>query len=199
MEETLKRKVMRFGPLMALVFYAAGQLCASTIDSFSFTTPDSSPFTTNLTESFTSSGAALTGTVACDSTTVCSGEVGTFSLGLDLTNVSMLSITTDGSLTGDTSASGFQDLISPIEKTRAFNVPTGSFDYTRFTNEIPAWGMIDVTGSLNLTLQPGQVLTLPVTMGFASVVPEPSGQVLILVAALGLAGFVRYRYLQRAS
>jgi hypothetical protein len=190
--------VTRYGLLLASSLFAATQVHASLINSFSFTT-DPSPFSSDLVESFTSSQAFLTGTVACDSTTVCSGEVGTFNLGVDLTDVSVVSTTTDGSLTGDTPGSGFVNLVSPIQQSRAFNVPTGSFDYTRYSTELPALGTIDVSGSLDLTLQPGQVLSLPVTIGFASVVPEPSGQVLILVAALGLAGFVRYRNLRRAS
>jgi len=185
---------------MALALFAAGQLCASSIDSFSFIT-DSSPFTSDLVASISGPDALLTGTVACDSTTACSGEVGTFSLGLDLTNSSVISITSTGNLTGNTPGSGFVDLDTPIEKTRAFSVPTGSFDHTRLTSEIPAWGMIDASGSINLTLQPGQVLTLPVAISFtsvASVVPEPSGQVLLLLCVLGAATIVRYRYSRTA-
>jgi hypothetical protein len=199
LEDALKLNVIKYGPLMALALFAASQLRASTIDTFSFT-PVSSPFTSNLISSSTGGEATIAGTIACDLTTACSGEVGTFSLGMDLTEPGMVAITTDGSLTGDTPGSGSVNLTSPMDKTRAFNVPLGSFDYTRFTNELPAsMGLVTVAGSLDLTLEPGQVLTLPVDIGFVSAVPEPSGQLLIFLAALGLAGFIRYRHLRRAS
>jgi hypothetical protein len=181
--------------LLACVCFAATRLHASTIDSYTFT-PDSSVFTTDLTESFTSTEAVLAGTISCNSTTTCSGELGTFDLGLDLTEPGVLSLTDVGGLTGDSSASGSVNLDAPIQQTRAFTVPVGNFDYTRYTKELPALGLIDVAGSVDLTLLPGQTLTLPVTIDFAAI-PEPSGQVLLALAALGLAAFVRYRYSQR--
>ena len=196
LEVSLKTTSIIRGLLLACVCFAATGLHASTIDSYTFT-PDSSVFTTNLTESFTSTEAVLAVTISCNSTTTCSGELGTFDLGLDLTEPGVLSLTDVGSLTGDSSASGSVNLDAPIQQTRTFTVAPGDFDFTRYTNELPALGVINATGFVDLTLLPGQTLTLPVTIDF-SAIPEPSGQVLLAVAALGLAGFVRRRYSQRA-
>jgi hypothetical protein len=187
---------MRYGLVLASPFFVAAQVEASSINSFTFTT-DSSPFTTNLVESFSGSEASLTGTVSCDSTVACKGEVGTFDLGVDFTGpTTPVSIDISGNLNGATPGVGLLHLSSPISKTHRFTIPDGSFDKTLVSTNVLPFGMVDVTGSFDLVLAPDQTVTLPLTfnIGPRSSVPEPSGEALLLLCALGAAGFVRYRY-----
>jgi hypothetical protein len=182
----------------AFALFAAAHMNASSITSFDFAVEPSSPFTTNLTSSFTSTEATVTGTIACESTTKCAGGLATFDVGLDLSGISTSSLTISGELTGDREAFGVLTITSPtFLPFLPFTIPLGTFDKTIVSSgDLPQIGLIDLKGSIDLGMLPGQTLTLPLTISINNV-PEPSGQVLLLVAALGCAGFVRSRYWAR--
>jgi hypothetical protein len=185
----------KYGLLLASTLLAAAPISASTIDSFYFTLEDDSPFTSSLTESFSSTEASVTGTVSCDSESTCTGELGTFGLGLDLTGLvdTPASIDISGNLSGDLAGGG--DLfVTSISY--PFAIPSGDFDKILLSTELPPLGMIDVYGSLDLTLPPGETVTLPITLTVGTAVPEPSGQAMLILGLLGLIGIVRYRFLR---
>jgi hypothetical protein len=186
--------------LLASAVLAAVPSYASSITSFTFT-EDSSPFTSSLVETFSGSEASITGTVTCASTHACTGEVGTFDLGLDLTSTTPLSADISGILGGTSPAGGSLDITSPtyLKKDSTFSVSTGAFDKQLFSTELPALGNIDVDGALDLSLAAGQSITLPLTFyaGNPSPVPEPGSQALLVVGLLGMAGVVRYRSRKR--
>lgn len=184
----------KYGLLLASALLAAAPSYASSINSFTFNS-DSSPFTSVLVENMSGSQAVVSGTVECLSKTACSGEVGTFTLGVDLTGSSTpVSVDISGVLSGSTGASGSVD-ITTFGQDYPFSVATGSFNDTILSLDLPALGQISANGALDLSLAAGQSITLPLTInvGAVSSVPEPSGQVLLLVGLLGLAGIVRYR------
>lgn len=193
-----------FTLLLASAVLAAVPSYASTITDFSFTT-DSSPFTSVLTVTSTGSEASITGTVTCVSTSICSGEVGTFDLGLDLTSTTPLSAEISGILSGSTPAGGTLDLTSPAAYAQdiPFSVAPGAggFDKKIFSASLPALGDINVDGALDLSLLPGQSITLPLTfaVGSSSPVPEPANAALLAVGLLGMAAAVRYRNRKRAT
>jgi hypothetical protein len=190
--------------LLASAVLAAVPSYASTITDFTFTT-DSSPFTSVLTVTTSGSEASITGTVTCASTSICSGEVGTFDLGLDLTSTTPLSAEISGILSGLTPAGGTLDLTSPAAYAQdiPFSVTPGvaGFDKTIFSTHLPALGDIDVDGALDLRLAPGQSISLPLTfnVGNSSPVPEPANAALLAVGLFGMAGVVRYRNRKRAT
>jgi hypothetical protein len=199
-EKIVPETSLRYAPLLLLTFLAVGPLSASSIDNFTFA-PSDPIFVTTLSESYTPEEAFLNGSVSCDAQTACSGELGTFDLGLDLTDPSTLTVTNDGTLSGTTPATGSLDLESPVTQVRNFVTPIGSFDQTRISQLLPAWGTVDVSETVFLTLQPGQTLTLPVTVGInAAAAPEPQGVAfLILAAALSNGAFVRYGRSRRTA
>ena len=192
---------LRHAPLLLVAFLAVGPLSASSIDNFTFV-PADPIFVTNLSESYTPEESTLTGTISCDATTACSGEVGTFDLELDLTDPSTLTVTNDGTLSGTTPATGSVDVESPVPLARNFVTPAGSFEQTRITQLMPAWGAVDVSESVFLTLQPGQTLTLlPVTVSInPAAAPEPQGVAFLLIAAaLSTGALVRYGRSRRTA
>jgi hypothetical protein len=184
----------KYGLLLASALLAAAPSYASSINSFTFNS-DSSPFTSVLVESMSGSQAMVTGSVECLSKTACSGEVGTFNLGVDLTgSTTPVSVDISGVLSGTTGASGAVD-ITTFGKDYPFSVAAGSFNDTILSLDLPALGDVSVHGALDLSLAAGQSITLPLTInvGAVSSVPEPSGQALLLVGLLGLAVIFRYR------
>jgi hypothetical protein len=196
----VKHTSLIYAPLLFVVFLAVGPLSASSIDTFTFV--QASPiFATNLTESHTAEEAFLNGSISCDAKTACSGEVGTFDLGLDLTDPSTVTVTNTGILSGTTPATGSLDLASPVTQVRSFVTPVGSINQTRVSQVLPALGTVDVSESLFLTLQPGQTLTVPVTISINSAAaPEPRGvALLLLAAALSAGAFIRYGRSRRIS
>jgi PEP-CTERM motif len=190
--------------LLASAVLAAVPSYASSITGFSFT-EDPSPFTSVLVETFSGSQASITGTVTCASTTACSGEVGTFDLGLDLTSTTPLSAEISGILSGRTPAVGSLDLTSPALLARdvPFSVAPGSFDKTIFSTSLPAFGDVNVEGALDFSLAAGQSIDLPLTINVGtpstSPVPEPASQALLVAGLLGMAGVVRYRNRKRTT
>jgi hypothetical protein len=196
----VQKTSLRYAPLLLVAFLAAGPLSASSIDNFTFV-PTDSIFVTDLSESYTADEAVVSGSISCDAQTACSGEVGTLNLGLDLTDPSTVTVTNDGTLSGTTPATGSVDLDSPVTEVRNFVTPTGSFDQTRVSQLLPAWGSVDVSETVFLTLQPSQTLTLPVTVGLdTAAAPEPQGVAfLLLAAALSSGAFVRYRRSRRTT
>ena len=184
----------KYGLLLASALLAAAPSYASSINSFTFNS-DSSPFTSVLVESMSGSQAMVTGSVECLSKTACSGEVGTFNLGVDLTgSTTPVSVDISGVLSGTTGASGAV-AITTFGKDYPFSVAAGSFNDTILSLDLPALGDVSVHGALDLSLAAGQSITLPLTInvGAVSSVPEPSGQALLLVGLLGLAVIFRYR------
>jgi hypothetical protein len=167
---------------------------ASSITSASFT-PTGSPFTTSLTTTFGSTQANITGTVSCDSASPCSGEVGTFSLSVDLTDTSTpASIDITGTNSGP-ATEGALVLNSPFSQTDPFAISAGTFDDLLLSTHFPQLGPVTITGVLDVSLLPGQTLALPLTFGIeGSAVPEPSPLVL---AGLGLLSFAGAKGLQR--
>jgi hypothetical protein len=182
------RNLARAALLLGVV--ATAKVFASTIESISFTPASDSPFTTSLTESFTTTEATVTGTVSCFDDTPCSGEVGEFFVGLDATVNTPASISISGNLSGDTAGSGDLIIASIPEP---FTIPSGDFDKTIFSNEIPPLGMIDTNFTLDLTLPAGETVTLPITLTIGAPVPEPVGQSMVLLGLIGLTGLVRWR------
>ncbi len=169
---------------------ATAPVVASTITSISFTPASDSPFTSSLTESFTSTQASVTGTVSCDSTSPCTGELGQVFIGLDLTNETLLSLNISGDLSGNTAGSGDVVIASIPEP---FNIPTGDFDENIFSQDQPPLGMIETNYTVYLTLPAEETVTLPITLTASAAVPEPFGQSIAVLALLGLTGLVRYR------
>ena len=184
----------KFSLFLASALLVAAPSFASSITSFTFT-PDPSIFTSVLVDSFSASEADITGTVTCAATAACSGEVGSFNLGLDLTSTTPLAAEISGILSGTTTAVGSLEITSPTSKIYAFSLGAGSFDSVILSTSFPAFGAINVKGTLDLALAAGQSIDLPlaIKVGNVSSVPEPSGQVLLIVGLLGLAGMVRYR------
>jgi hypothetical protein len=195
----------KYGLLSTLL--AAVPSYASSITGFTFTPNPSSTFTTSLSETFTSSEASLTGTVGCPSltatfraldTSLCTGDVG-FGLEVDLNEATEFTVEISGDLSGTTAATG--DVLIKTLANVPFSVNPGSFDDTLVFTTLPAFGLIELAGALDLTLARGQEITLPLTLsiaGTSTAVPEPSGQVLLLVGLLGIAGVVRYRIFRTA-
>jgi hypothetical protein len=192
MEDQIMVTAKKYGLLLVSTLLAATPISASTIDSINFSPADDSPFTSSLTESFSSTVASVTGTISCDSDSTCTGGLGQFFIGLDLTGLvdTPMSIGISGNLSGDTAGSG-EMIIATIPE--PFAIPTGDFDTNIFSDEIPPLGMIDVNGYLDLTLPPGETLTLPLTWTLGTAVPEPSSLAMLVLGLLGLAGVVRYR------
>jgi hypothetical protein len=189
-------RALKYGMILASAWLAAGPLHASSIDSFTFIAADS-PFTTSLFESFTNSEAIVSGTVTCDSTTVCIGPVGTFNLGVDFTDPSTpLSVDVSGDLSGPYNAGASVRLRSPLHQAFPFLVTDGSFDDNLVSAMLPPLGMTNIVGGFYMRMAPGQSVVLPIIIGLDEVTatPEPSGEALIVVCLLGFAGLVRYRY-----
>ena len=186
--------------LLASAVLAAVPSYASSITDFTFTT-DSSPFTSVLTVTTTNSEASITGTVTCASMTACSGEVGTFDLGLDLTSTTPLSAEISGIVSGQP-VIGDLDITSPppFAKDDPFSV-SGTFDKKLFSTSLPAIGDVEVDGKLDLSLAAGESITLPLTftVGNPSPVPEPANAALLAIGLLGMAAAVRYRNRKRAT
>lgn len=177
--------------LASIVFLAAANASASSITSFSFTS-DSSPFFSNLSSTFTSTVGSVTGTVACDSESPCTGEVGTFSLGLNLVSMSApFSIEVSGTLSGDTAADAALMFSSPSSVSYPFVIPVGDFDTVVLSTSAPELGAVTVDGAFDLSLAPGQTLTLPLNFDIGSV-PEPSGQTLVGLGLLGIVCLSRF-------
>jgi hypothetical protein len=185
---------VKYGLLLTSALLAGAPAYASSITSFSFTT-DPSAFTSVLVETMSGTQASLTGSVTCVSVEACSGEVGTFNLGLNLTDRSTpISVDISGVLSGTTDASGSLDLTS-LFKDFPFSEAAGSFDKTILSIALPPLGPLTVHGALDLSLAAGQSIALPLTIsvGPVSTVPEPSGQALLIIGFLGLAAIARYR------
>jgi hypothetical protein len=135
-----------------------------------------------------------------ESVTPCSGEVGVFSLGLDLNEPTEFTVDISGNLSAGAAATGSVDI--PGVGDFPFSVSPGTFDLTK-TILLPSGleGSPTFAGSVDLTLDHGQEITFPITMsvaGTTSTVPEPSGQALLIVGLLGIAGVVRYRFFRTA-
>jgi hypothetical protein len=205
---TIMRTAKKYGLLLASTLLAAAPSYASSITGFTFTPDPSSQFNTSLSETFTSSEASVTGTVGCPSFTearrsliegLCSGEVGTFSLDVDLTVPTLFTVDISGVLSGETAATGSVDILDLGDF--PFSVKAGSFDDTVLSVTLPAYGPVDVLGSLDLTMVRGQEITLPLTMsvaGKSTAVPEPSGEALLIVGLLSFAGLIRNRFFKAA-
>jgi hypothetical protein len=198
------RTAKKYGLLLASTLLATAPSYASSITGFTFTPDPSSPFTTSLSETFTSSEASVTGSVSCPAFTatafrsltesICSGEVGTFELAADFNEPTLFTVDISGVLSGTTAATGSVDFPGPEDY--SFSVKAGSFDDTVLSITVPGLGPGVADGALDLTMERGQEITLPLTLsvvGTSSAVPEPSGQALLLVGLLGFAGLVRYR------
>ena len=177
--------------LTLAVLVLATPIFASTIDNISFTPAADSPFASSLTESFTSTQALLAGTVSCDSASPCTGEVGQYFIGLDLTGPldTPVSISISGNLSGDTAGSGDLIIASIPEP---FVIPSGTFDENIFSHELAPGGLVDVNYTLNVTLPANETVTLPITFTVGAV-PEPVGESMLVVGLLGLIGLIRYR------
>lgn len=177
---------------LVLGLVAAAPVFASTIENISFTPAEDSPFTSSLTESFTSTQASLEGTVSCVSDSTCSGDVGQFFIDLDLTGPgdTPVSISISGNLSGDTAGSG-DLIIAGIPE--PFAIPSGDFEETILSQELPPAGMIEVNYTADLSLPPGETVTLPITFTVGAPVPEPVGESIVVLGLLGLTGLVRYR------
>jgi len=199
-----------YGLLLASALLAAAPSYASSITGFSITT-DPEPYMSNLSDTVTSSEASVTGTVACPSQIVlvafvahpdvksvgCSGEVGFFSLGVDLNEPTEFTVDISGVLSPGAAATGSVDIAGIGDF--PFDVSPGAFDVTK-TILLPAEGSTTLDGSVDLTMDAGQSIALPLNLSVAgtSAVPEPSGQALLIVGLLGIAGFVRYRFFRAA-
>lgn len=190
---------MLFDKYFALLLTAGALVVApsyaSSITSFTFT-PTSGPFTSVLVDSSSSSQASVTGSVTCASTSICSGEVGEFSLGLDLNEPSNpFSAEISGDNLGVTTASGVLE-ISGYPTGIPFSFKPGDFDKVLIDTTLPELGNSTVDGSLDLSLAPGQEITLPLTFSVGTQVmatPEPSGVALLLAGLVALGAFMRHR------
>jgi hypothetical protein len=161
-------------------------------------TPVGSTFSTSLTTTFSGTQASVTGSVSCDSSSPCTGEVGTFSLTAYLTDPSNpVSVDINGSLSGSSDAEGVLSLTSPLSLTKPFTIPVGSFDDLLLSTDLPAIAPLVVDGSLNLSLAPDQTVALPLTFQVGtSAVPEPASAGLLTA---GIAGLLIIRRRMRAK
>jgi hypothetical protein len=216
------RTAKKYGLLLASTLLAAAPSYASSITGISLIPDASSPFNSDLSATLTSSTeATVTGTVTCPTQVVaaafeaqvlaqsapCSGEVEGFSLGVDVTGPTEFTVDISGTLgniPGDLSAGAAATGIVDITGIGdfPFNVSPGPFDVTK-SILLPASveGSTTLVGSVDLTMGQGQEITLPLTLsvaGTTSTVPEPSGQALLMVGLLGIAGVVRYRFFRTA-
>jgi hypothetical protein len=171
---------------------------AAQITAFSATADQNTPFTIVLNTMFTSTLARITNSsVACNQTTTCSGEVATYSLTLTgLIAPTPVMGTLDGMLSGIGTASGTVSVaVNGIPVSVApFSVDVGPFFKTLFSTQIPTTfgNTVALTGSLNLTLPPGDSVVLPTSLDFAiAQVPEPASVSLVGCGLLGLASFAR--------
>jgi PEP-CTERM motif-containing protein len=186
--------MLRAGVLLACILFGTIAASAGTISSFT-AAPTSTPFTiTGLTDSFSGSEAIVSGKVACTSeTTACTGAAVTFSLGITgLTTASPISAEISGDATA--AAAGSFVETTPTAATIPFTVGSGAFDKTIFSTSLPgvSGGSVVIAGTLDLTIAPGQSITLPLDI-FLGVqpVPEPSTLALLGLGLLGIAAKVR--------
>lgn len=195
------RNVFVIGPTSpaALRLLVAGGLLAlptfaSSITGASFTSAGA-PFTTSLTATFGSTQANITGTVSCDSASPCTGEVGTFSLSVTLSDTSTPASLDIAGTNSGTLTEGALVINPPFSQTDPFSIAAGSFDDVILSTQFPTLGAITVTGALDVDLAPGQTLDLPLTFGIeGSAVPEPST---LFLAGLGLLSFAGTQRLRR--
>jgi hypothetical protein len=192
------RTAKKYGLLLASTLLVSAPSHASSITSFSYTL-DPSIFSSTISDSVSGSEVIVTGTVACPVGAVsCNGEVGAFEIGLDFPETGPVSVDISGVLSGTTPGSGSLDLtgLSGV----AFNLTPGSFNDTLLSSVLPDLGAFTLTGTLDLSLAAGQSVSLPITVSVGNTIatPEPSGQALLVVGLLGLAGIVRYRFSRTA-
>jgi hypothetical protein len=182
---------------------SANIITTPTITDFSIVQNNESPFSTlTLTSSFAGNVARVTdSTVSCSggNETPCSGTILSFTLtaaGLPA-GTAPFGVTIDGNLSGISSAGGILSITSPGSATIPFVIGVGDFATTIVASSVPSIGSVTVTGSLSLTLAPGQTLTLPsslqFTVGDVSGVPEPGTFALTGVGLVGLLAAARKR------
>ncbi|MEP7352953.1 MAG: PEP-CTERM sorting domain-containing protein [Acidobacteriota bacterium] len=142
-----------------------------------------------------SNTATITNTViTCANSEGCSGTVVNFSLAASFDPTLPLVISIDGTLTGETNATGtlsIQGLSIP-----SFSINTGSFNTTILSTLVPGGNLFISNASLDLSMANGQVLTLPSSFSItvnASAAPEPGTMALMGSGLLGLAVAVRRR------
>ena len=184
-----------FYVLSACLLMAAVPGAASSITSFAFTPTMGSEFTLDLTKSFTSSEAEVTGTIICESSSPCTGEVGSFAVGVDLTGSTEVSAAISGTLSGDGSYGDSVTITSPAAYAgyNSFYISSSPFDDVFFSKTVPALGPTNVDGFVSLNLLPGQEIDLPITFTISSkaaAVPEP-GTVFLLGGLLGALPLIR--------
>jgi hypothetical protein len=185
----------RFYVISTCVLLAALPGAASSLTSFDFTPATDSEFTLNLTDSLSSIEAEVTGTIACDSSSPCTGEVGSFAIGADFTSPTQVSAAISGTLTGDGSYGDSVTITSPAAYAgvNVFYIDSSPFDKTFFSETVPALGPTNIDGFVDLNLLPGQEIDLPITFTISSQtspVPEP-GTVFLLGGLLGALPLIR--------
>jgi hypothetical protein len=185
----------RFYVISTCVLLAALPGAASSLTSFDFTPATDSEFTLDLTDSLSSVEAEVTGTIACDSSSPCTGEVGSFAIGADFTSSTLVSAAISGTLTGDGSYGDSVTLTSPAAYANVypFYIASSPFDETFFSTTVSAIGSTNIDGFVYLNLEPGQEIDLPISFTISSSttpVPEP-GTVFLLGGLLGALPLIR--------
>lgn len=187
-------KVKRYRWLLTCALLTAIPGVASSITDFSFTT-DSSPFTSSLLASFSSSAANLDGTIACNSTSACSAEVGTFSIDADFTAFTPVFVELLQSPSGTFGEYPISfltiNVTSPAQfaLSEPFGCSPGTCAYSPLELfDAPPLGDVILQGSVDLTLSAGQSLNLQQLTFTEGPIPEPRMVLLLtfLLAALPL-------------
>jgi len=214
--------------LFATLVFGALAAPAATVTITNFTASpgdDSANFTTDVINStFDSTSVRITNSsISCGSfhDGACGSIAADFEItGNNLTTTTPLNIHIDGSVTfippitsiGTTSAEDSTTVIGDLkywvtsapslQTSIPFSV-TGDFDKDLANTFAPPEninGDFDISGTLSLTLEPGQTITLPSSLAFTltpASVPEPSSA-LLLAGGLGLAWLGRRRLARRA-